>query len=143
MVEESYHSIYGVFVTETYFLRPLLLIHSYLYTSIYCDLEDSSPKSVLNYPLCLAENHATPFFLCSHTKIPPNSHGQREGGTEESSSSDYTQTASQNLWLSNTAGQPFSRLQQSPSFPQSGGLPPIGINAVILFTGIRLEQVLR
>lgn len=58
----SHHSIYGKFVTMTSFPRPTLLTRTSPCTSICHDLEDSSPKSDLNYPVWLTESHTTPFF---------------------------------------------------------------------------------
>lgn len=48
---KSHHSIYREFVKMTSFPRPTLLTRTSPRTSIYHDLEDSSPKSGLNNPV--------------------------------------------------------------------------------------------
>lgn len=109
-------------------------------TSIYHDLEDSSPKSGLNYPPRLTESRTAPFFLLLPNPrffsppSPPQKILSTDNSAEEASPA---QTASQYLRLSNTGGQPSSL-----SLIQPEGLPPIRINTAILFRGISLEQVL-
>lgn len=102
-------------------------------TSIYHDLEDSSPKSGLNYPPWLTESRTAPFFLCFQTP-PPKKILSTDNSVEEASPA---QTASQYLRLSNTAGQPFSL-----SLIQPEGLPLYGLTQPFYSGGISLKQVL-
>lgn len=137
---KSHHRIYSEFVTRTSFPRPTLLTRASPCASICHDLEDSSPKSGLNYSVWLTESHTTP-FLCFQTPIPEAEEKKNTNTSKEEAA--RAQTASRYLRLSNTARQPFSWLQRSLSLLQPEGLPPpIRINTAISFKGISPEQVL-
>lgn len=55
----------------TSFPRSMLLAFTFSRTSIWQDLGDSSPKSVLNYPVGLTGSHSTAIFSYFPTPVPP------------------------------------------------------------------------
>lgn len=116
----------------TSFPRSTLLTCTSSWTSIFHDLEASSPKCGLNY-------HTT-FFLSFQSTIPQKTPilAKRWKLKGNNSISDSL-SISQGFKHRQAA---FLQAAALPVLDQPEGLPPIRINTSILFMGISLEQVL-
>lgn len=115
-------------------------------TSIQHDLGDSSPKSVLNYPVWLTASNNPHLHLLLKSQFLKKKQTNNPKTTKNSMMEEQTapaQTAIKYLRLSCSARQLFSWLRSFLSLLQSEGLPlPIEIDRAISFMGSSLEQVL-